>query len=317
MKIQALVLLAAAASLFAQAIPKEAQIPCRTSYEAVKDMYPRDFASGRFYASTEARVRGLESLPKEERKGEIYEAELKNCDLAVEHYKIQLSYNALRKIVDSLTRSNLAIHKNISVIKDSLIELWSSDAHGAKSLNAALNDERNRLEKLNKEKMAELAAKQKAIEDAQRALAIKDSLLAAQKAEAQKKLDALNSKAISVFRDARGTILSMSDILFETGKADLRQELRENLSAIGAILQSLLTDSYVIVEGHTDNVGSAEFNQKLSEQRAKAVMQYLIERGVAANRLQAVGHGMDKPVANNGTKEGQAKNRRVELVIKD
>jgi len=316
MKIQAIVLLAAVASLFAQNIPGN-PIPCRTSYEAVKNMYPRDFASGRFYASTEARVRTLEAVAKEDRKGTIYEAELKNCELAVEHYKIQLINNALRKHVDSLTNRNLAIHKSISAIKDSLIELWSSDASGAKSLNAALNDERNRLEKLNKEKIAELAAKQKAIEDAQRALAEKDSLLAAQKAEAQKKLDALNSKAISVFRDARGTILSMSDILFETGKADLKQELRENLSAIGAILQSLLTDSQIMVEGHTDNVGSAEFNQKLSEQRAKAVMQYLIERGVNANRLQAIGHGMDKPVANNGTKEGQAKNRRVELVIKD
>jgi len=317
MKIQALVLLAVAASLFAQEAPKEASIPCRASYEAVKNTYPRDFASGRFYASTEARIRGLESLPKEDRKGSIYEAELKNCDLAVEHYKIQLSNTALRKIVDSLTHKNLAIHKSISAIKDSLIELWSSDAHGAKSLNAALNDERNRLEKLNKEKLAELAAKQKAIDDAQRALAEKDSLLAAQKAEAQKKLDALNSKAISVFRDARGTILSMSDILFETGKADLKQELRENLSAIGAILQSLLTDSKVVVEGHTDNVGKPEFNQTLSEQRAHAVMQYLIERGVAANRLQSVGYGLTKPVADNKTDVGRARNRRVELVIKD
>jgi len=317
MKIQALVILAAAASLFAQEIPKEASIPCRASYEAVKNMYPRDFASGRFYASTEARIRGLEAVPKEDRKGAIYEAELKNCDLAVEHYKIQLSNTALRKHVDSLTKRDLAIHKSISAIKDSLIELWSSDAHGAKSLNAALNDERNRLEKLNKEKLAELAAKQKAIDDAQRALAEKDSLLAAQKAEAQKKLDALSSKAISVFRDARGTILSMSDILFETGKADLKQELRENLSAIGAILQSLLTESRVIVEGHTDNVGSADFNQKLSEQRAHAVMQYLIERGVAANRLQSVGYGLTKPVADNKTEAGRARNRRVELVIKD
>jgi len=313
MKIQALVLLATAASLFAQ----EAPIPCRASFEEVKNSYPRDIAAGRFYASTEARIRLLETAAKEDRKGATYEAELKNCDLAVEHYKIQLSNTALRKIVDSLTQSDLAIHKKISAVKDSLIELWSSDAHGAKSLNAALNDERNRLEKLNREKLAELAAKQKAIEDAQKALAEKDSLLAAQKAEAQKKLDALNSKAINVFRDARGTILSMSDILFETGKADLKHELRENLSAIGAILQSLLTDSYIVIEGHTDNKGSADLNQKLSEQRAKAVMQYLIERGVDASRLQAVGYGLTKPVADNNTEEGRAKNRRVELVIKD
>jgi len=317
MKIQALVLLAAAASLFAQEFQREVQIPCRVSYEAVKNAHLRDFASGRFYAATEARIHSLENIAKEDRKGPIYEAELKNCDLAVKHFEMQLSNNALRKVVDSLTKRDLAIHRSISAVKDSLIELWSSDAHGAKSLNAALNDERNRLEKLNREKLAEIDAKQKALADAQKALAEKDSLLAAQKAEAQKKLDALSSKAISVYRDARGTILSMSDILFEFGKADLKPELRENLSAIGAILQSLLTDSKIMVEGHTDNVGSAASNQKLSEQRAHAVMQYLIERGIAANRLQSVGYGLTKPVADNKTEEGRAKNRRVELVIKD
>ncbi|MDR2579902.1 MAG: OmpA family protein [Fibromonadaceae bacterium] len=109
----------------------------------------------------------------------------------------------------------------------------------------------------------------------------------------------------------------MSDILFETGRADLKPELRENLSAIGAILQSLLTESEVTVEGHTDNVGTAEFNQRLSEQRANAVMQYLIERGINAERLEAVGYGFSRPVADNETDEGRARNRRVELVIKD
>ncbi|GBU24478.1 OmpA domain protein [Fibrobacteria bacterium R8-3-H12] len=317
MKIQALVFLAAAASLFAQEAPTEAPISCRASFDAVKNIYPRDAAAERFYASTEARIRNLEAIAKEERKGAIYEAELKNCDLAVELFKTLLSNAALRKSIDSLAQGNLAIQKNISAVKDSLIDLWTSDARGAKSLNAALNDERNRLERLNKEKADEQARLAAELAKKEKALAEKDSLLAAQKAEAQRKLDALNSKAISVYRDARGTILSMSDILFETGKADLKPELRENLSAIGAILQSLLTESKVMVEGHTDNVGSADFNQKLSEQRAKAVMQYLIERGVAANRLQSVGYGLTKPVADNKTEEGRAKNRRVELVIKD
>ncbi|MDR3002091.1 MAG: OmpA family protein [Fibromonadaceae bacterium] len=109
----------------------------------------------------------------------------------------------------------------------------------------------------------------------------------------------------------------MSDILFETGKADLKNELKENLAAIGAILQSLLTESKVTVEGHTDNVGSEEFNQRLSEQRANAVMQYLIERGIDGARLEAVGHGFSRPIADNATDEGKAKNRRVELIIRD
>jgi len=313
MKIQALVFLAATVSLFAQ----EASISCRASFDALKNRYPRDAAAERFYAMTETRIRNLEATAKEDRKGAIYEAELKNCDLAVELFETQLSNAALLKDIHSLAQNNLAIQKNISALKDTLIELWISDARGAKSLNAALSSERSRLEKLNKEKAEEQARLAAELAKKEKALAEKDSLLAAQKAEAQKKLDAMNSKTVSVYRDARGTILSMSDILFEFGKADLKQELRENLSAIGAILQSLLTESKVIVEGHTDNIGSEAANQKLSEQRAQAVMKYLIERGIDANRLQAIGYGLTKPVADNKTEEGRAKNRRVELVIKD
>jgi outer membrane protein OmpA-like peptidoglycan-associated protein len=109
----------------------------------------------------------------------------------------------------------------------------------------------------------------------------------------------------------------MSDILFETGKADLKPELKENLAAIAAILQSLLTESKVIVEGHTDNVGSEQINQFLSDKRALSVLDYLVERGVNRDRLESVGHGLSRPVADNNTEEGRAKNRRVELVIKD
>ncbi|MCL2261204.1 MAG: OmpA family protein [Fibromonadales bacterium] len=109
----------------------------------------------------------------------------------------------------------------------------------------------------------------------------------------------------------------MSDILFETGKADLKQELKLNLAEISAILKSLLSDSNIEVEGHTDNVGSAELNQKLSEQRALAVKNYLVERGVDKSKLKSVGYGFSKPIGDNSTDEGKAKNRRVELIIKD
>jgi len=284
MKIQALVILVCAASLFAQD-----RVSCEISFDEVKNVYPRDASADRLYASAYARIASLKSLKPEERKGEIYDAEVKNCDLAVELLKMQLSKVALQKGLDSLL-------KEISLVKDSLIDIWAVDARSAKALSASLSEERNRLEKLNREK---------------------DSLLAAQKAEADKKLDALNSKTIKVFKDARGTILSMSDILFEFAKADLTQELKLNLAEVAAILKSLLTESTVIVEGHTDNVGKKETNQKLSEARAKAVMNYLIERGVDKKRLKAVGYGMTKPVADNSTDEGKAKNRRVELVIKD
>jgi outer membrane protein OmpA-like peptidoglycan-associated protein len=284
MKIQALVILACTASLFAQD-----RISCEGSFDEVKNVYPRDASADRIYASVYARIASLKNIKEDDRKGEVYESELKNCDLAVELLKAQLAKVAFQKDLDSL-------RKEISAVKDTLIDLWASDAKGAKSLNAALSEERNRLEKLNREK---------------------DSLLAAQKAEADKKLEALRSKTINVYKDARGTILAMSDILFEFGKADLTQELQLNLAEVAAILKSLLTESTVIIEGHTDNVGSAQKNKTLSEQRATAVLNYLVERGVDKKRLKSVGYGLTKPIADNSTEEGRAKNRRVELVIKD
>ena len=93
--------------------------------------------------------------------------------------------------------------------------------------------------------------------------------------------------------------------------------LKENLAEISGILKNLLTSSTISVEGHTDNVGNAAANKKLSEQRAKAVLDYLVGRGVDKKRLKSVGYGLTKPVADNKTEEGRSKNRRVELVIKD
>jgi outer membrane protein OmpA-like peptidoglycan-associated protein len=75
--------------------------------------------------------------------------------------------------------------------------------------------------------------------------------------------------------------------------------------------------SKVVVEGHTDNQGTAEYNQTLSEERALNVMEFLVEQGVAPERLTSMGYGFTKPVADNATREGRQKNRRVDLVIRD
>ena len=72
----------------------------------------------------------------------------------------------------------------------------------------------------------------------------------------------------------------------------------------------------VSIEGHTDNVGSAESNKKLSEERAKAVMAAVVAKGIAANRLSAIGRGQEMPIADNRKEEGRSLNRRVEIVKK-
>jgi outer membrane protein OmpA-like peptidoglycan-associated protein len=134
--------------------------------------------------------------------------------------------------------------------------------------------------------------------------------------DAQKRFAELQSDLISVSKDARGTIISMSDILFESGKATLTSNLKENLAKIAGIL-IVYKGPNIVVEGHTDNVGAKDYNQKLSEDRAGGVLNYLVEQGVTADRLTAVGYGFDRPIADNATKEGKAKNRRVDLVIQE
>ena len=140
---------------------------------------------------------------------------------------------------------------------------------------------------------------------------------AAQKDDAEKRFGELNSALIQVSKDARGTIISMSDILFDVGKATLTQDLKTNLAKIAGIL-TIYKDANVQVEGHTDNVGGEDLNQKLSEKRASNVMDFLAgPGGIAAARLTSMGYGFSKPIADNATKEGRQKNRRVDLVIMD
>ncbi len=134
--------------------------------------------------------------------------------------------------------------------------------------------------------------------------------------EAQKKFSSLHSDLIKVKKDARGIILSMSDILFDIGKATLTGKLKTNLAKIAGIL-SVYREAFIVVEGHTDNIGTEDFNQALSERRASNVATFLLEQGISEDRLSAVGYGLTKPVSDNSTREGRQKNRRVDLVISE
>jgi outer membrane protein OmpA-like peptidoglycan-associated protein len=113
---------------------------------------------------------------------------------------------------------------------------------------------------------------------------------------------------------ARGLIVDMPDVLFDTGQHTLKMGARERLSKVAGILLAY-PDLHVNVEGHTDNVGGVEFNQRLSDDRANAVRSFLVEQGVRPENIESHGVGMSEPVASNSTREGRQLNRRVDLVV--
>ena len=113
---------------------------------------------------------------------------------------------------------------------------------------------------------------------------------------------------------ARGLIVSLSDVLFDTGKYSLRPGTREKLAKIAGIVVSH-PGLKLEVEGHTDSVGGDEYNQRLSENRANSVRDYLIQQGVEGETITAQGFGESQPVASNDTAAGKQQNRRVELVV--
>jgi outer membrane protein OmpA-like peptidoglycan-associated protein len=142
-----------------------------------------------------------------------------------------------------------------------------------------------------------------------------------QAAEAEKEKAALRARleqqlnSVLQTRDsARGLIMNMSDVLFEFGKYTLKPTAREKPAKVSGILVAYpgLT---IEVDGYTDNIGSDEFNQTLSEERAGAVRDYLASQGVSSNSITSKGFWKTNPVASNDTSQGREQNRRVELVV--
>ena len=142
----------------------------------------------------------------------------------------------------------------------------------------------------------------------------------AKKAEIAKQRDALAAKlqsALGAVADtkstARGTVTSLSGVLFDTGKSTLKPDAKITLAKLAGIML-VFSKTTIQVEGYTDNVGSDASNMKLSEDRAKAVREFLESQGIASNRLTSTGKGPADPVASNDTPDGRSKNRRVEII---
>src|ERR1035441_5756808 len=166
------------------------------------------------------------------------------------------------------------------------------------------------------------AAKAQAETDAAKAKAqaeAEQARLAAQQAENDKaalraKLAEQLNSVLQTRDTARGLIVNMSDVLFDTAKYTLKPGAREKLSKVAGILLAY-PGLNIEVDGHTDNVGSDEYNQNLSDQRAESVRAYLVAQGVLTGSVTAKGFGKTQPVGTNDTAAGRQINRRVEMVV--
>jgi outer membrane protein OmpA-like peptidoglycan-associated protein len=165
--------------------------------------------------------------------------------------------------------------------------------------------ERSRLDARTREADAARAAA-----DATRVAAAEAANRAGQEADdLQRQIDALQAKATE-----RGIVLTLGDVLFTSGRADLKVGTAGNLDRLVAFLGQNPERS-VEIEGHTDNVGSDDSNLGLSQRRADSVKSFLVQRGIDSRRISATGKGEHQPIADNQSEGGRQQNRRVEVII--
>lgn len=164
-----------------------------------------------------------------------------------------------------------------------------------------------------RERVAAEAARAAAENQAQ---AARDAALQAEreKADLREQLRNQLNVILETRETARGLIVNLSDVLFDFNKATLRPGAREKLAKIAGIVLAHpgLT---MQAEGHADSIGTDNYNQGLSERRAESVRVFLVQEGIGAATVSAVGYGESRPVATNGTAVGRQQNRRVELVV--
>lgn len=204
--------------------------------------------------------------------------------------------------------------KHLAYLAEKRIELARATAEGlaAEQETQALAKERERV--LLQARTREVG-EALAVAAAERDRAEERARVAAEAAERARKLQEELAE-LQAQQTERGIVLTLGDVLFDFDKATLRSGAQQNLARLVRFLEEN-PDREVLVEGHTDSVGSDSYNLALSERRADAVLSFLMQNGISRQRMLSRGYGKSYPVVSNETAEGRQRNRRVEVVILD
>jgi len=138
----------------------------------------------------------------------------------------------------------------------------------------------------------------------------------AQLEENQRLIDELRRRGADVSTSDRGVVVNLPDILFDFNDSNLTADAQSMLGEMGEVLGTV-EGRTISIEGHTDNVGSVDYNKRLSLRRAQTVAGSLRTQGIAAGQIEVHGYGEGQPISSNNTAEGRARNRRVEIVIEN
>ncbi len=256
--------------------------------------------------------------------------DLRNADgeQSNKHRDVKMEFTDARQAVQRAEDARLTSLRKQTEEKERATEQAKNEAqlNAAQSQAAAAQSEARAAQA---QAAADRSAADKARADAERARSDADAANAralaaaanksAQNAQAdaasvREKLRQQLSAIMMTTETARGLIVSMPDVLFDTAKYSLKTEAQVNMAKVSGILQAY-PGLKVQVEGYTDSVGGDTYNQTLSENRAGAARDFLVAQGVSMSNVSAEGFGKNDPVADNGTGTGRAQNRRVELVV--
>jgi outer membrane protein OmpA-like peptidoglycan-associated protein len=188
----------------------------------------------------------------------------------------------------------------------------SGETERQQILLTARESEANRAQADARSAQADALSAQAAAERARTEAQAAQSQVAQAQAESQRLAGALEE--LQAAQTARGIVLTLDDVLFDTGRAELKPGAQRSLDQIAAFLNEN-PERRIQVEGFTDSQGSEDFNQQLSQNRADAVATAIIRRGVDADRVRALGYGEEFPVASNGSAGSRQLNRRVEIIV--
>ncbi|MBY0482991.1 OmpA family protein [Nitrosomonas sp.] len=209
-------------------------------------------------------------------------------------------------------QEDVGLGKHLVFMADRKIDIATYQAHSrlSEDQRKMLSEQRDNARLDSRTREADRAHSDATAARREANLANMDTEIALQQAaDLQRQIAELNAKATD-----RGLVVTLGDLLFDTGKATLKGGAAGHLGKLAAFLNQY-PDRTVMIEGHTDNVGSEDYNLGLSQRRANSVMTYLVSQGVASNRLAAYGKGENFAISDNESASGRQQNRRVEIII--